>query len=296
MGERYRPDMGGEAEDAKESKKAKSRGLVDRLRYALKVGAIVAGTAFGTGAIAERAVAEPDQPKTEQKDQDWTEEQQHQLREMWQHTNNKVAELDSVYFSATGESLPVEVIDLFQKKGNEFAASTVKKGGTVKDFDEDLDGLFGVFKKSLLGEGDGEPAQPTANEHQPAPDKPEIKPLSAEHQAALAQLEAFPDSVEYSYGWLQGNAGKVFQRGGKIIAVASARSSDRQVAYDKADLNAAGLAANIFRTETRTESGVQANSSVRIRGGRELHSSTHQVDNGYETFIVIQYDVVEPAR
>lgn len=105
-------------------------------------------------------------------------------------------------------------------------------------------------------------------------------------------LPQLPDSAEMNYDWMWQNVGKAFQRDGKVIAIASAQSRDMQMSVDKADMVAAGVATDIFKTVTIMENGVSTKSSGMLRGGRELGRQTRQQQGVYETVIMMQFDAV----
>lgn len=274
-----------QTDEARDQKK--KRGVIDQIKYALKVGVLVGGTMLGAGAATDARAEAGAQPQTEQKERQWTEGQERQLRGMWNMANEKVMQLDSTYFSATQENLPTGVVDLFQKKGSEMAEAVVAQGGTTADFEAQLDGLYQVFYKSLLGQHDVETDGSVQKEAQPE------KKAEAGPRATLEiDLPQLPDSAEMNYDWMWQNVGKAFQRDGKVIAIASAQSRDMQMSVDKADMVAAGVATDIFKTVTIMENGVSTKSSGMLRGGRELGRQTRQQQGVYETVIMMQFDAV----
>ncbi|MFA6553102.1 MAG: hypothetical protein WCT27_01615 [Patescibacteria group bacterium] len=161
MREGYRPHPEGleNSDEKKHDKHQKGSGIVDRLKYALKVGAIIGGTMLGAGAMrGGEAVAAPEKDKVGDKEHKWTEAQEMLIKQMWHRTNDRVMELDSAYYQVKGDNLPTDVVDFFQKKGNEFATSVVEGDGTMDDFEKDLQALYSIFHKNLVG-GDSAAAE-----------------------------------------------------------------------------------------------------------------------------------------
>ncbi len=285
MREGYRPHPEGMGQE-EEKKHDKQRGIVDRIKYALKVGAIVGGTMLGAGAMrGGEAMAAPEKDKVGDKEHKWTEAQEAQIKQMWHRTNDRVMELDSAYYQAKGDNIPTEVVDFFQKKGNEYAATVVEGNGTMEDFEKQLQGLYDVFYKNLIGKDSSTTesgragsttAQEAAKKKQEADDallasaKQRVDSIRAERMPAAIELanklaaEELPTGMKFTGEWMRANQGKAFRNGEKLVTVVSAQSPDMQTAIDKTEGTAQFAFArllnvdpnNVIVSEMDSESGV----------------------------------------
>ncbi|MFA5134383.1 MAG: hypothetical protein WC505_01190 [Patescibacteria group bacterium] len=195
MREGYRPQSEGigQTEEKKQDKHQKSRGIIDRIKYALKVGAIVGGTMLGTGAMrGGEAVAAPEKDKITDKEHKWTEAQERLINQMWHRTNEKVMELDSIYYQKNKDTLPTDVVDFFQKEGSDFAVAVVEGNGTMEDFERDLQALYDIFRKNLIG-GDSTAAETVP----PTPAQTQEADASAQQQES--EFDAFVNKEEAEF-------------------------------------------------------------------------------------------------
>ncbi|MFA5052147.1 MAG: hypothetical protein WC544_03760 [Patescibacteria group bacterium] len=290
------------------SKQTKTRGLVDRLKYALKIGAIVGGTMLGAGLTRNsEAVAGPEPDKKVQKEHNWTEAQEMLIKQMWHRTNDRVMELDSTYFQAKGDNLPTEVVDLFQKKGNEYAVTVVEGNGTMEDFEKDLQGLYDIFHKNLIG-GDSTAAEAASAES--AKDQEEAKKKQAADDALLASAqkrvdsirtermpaaielvntlasEVLPSGMKFSGDWMQANRGKVFRNGEKLVTVVSSESPDMQVAIDKTEGTAQFAFARLLNVDPNDV----------VVSEMESESGVYKINGMYQSFKVFETDVTRYVK
>lgn len=288
-GHPYHPntEMGSAQEKSEKGKEKKGRNMIDKLKYALKIAVLAGGALIGSSSLGSEAQAGPvDKAKMEDTLHKWIEAQEHQLRAMWQIANDKVQELDSVYVSATGEGLPDEVISMFQDKASHVASEVVSGGGTTEDYQIQLEGLFKVFKKTLLGEED----QGATMEQSPSQELTE----DVATQEIIQNLPELPENAADT-DWMWENIGKTFQKDGKIVSIASSKSSDQQTSRDKANLSTDAIAGDVFRTVTSIKDGIATRSSATVAGGTELQAHTRNINGIFETVMMKQYELVRPT-
>jgi hypothetical protein len=268
-------EIGAEKVPEHHSERSKDPGLLKKAKWLLEIGAFVAASFMPLKGEVAAAEGAPVAGQNETaKEHVWTEEEQHMLSEMRSMVVAKSEALDSAYYAATGEVLPIELIDAFQKAGQGISEKVVLQGGNIEVF-EPL--LVTLYNESL---------QKCIPENAEASNIPE----------ALTRLPELPDSVEVTQDWMWQNIGKTFQRHGKIVAVAMGQSSDMQFAGTKALDEAGKLAANVFRTVTVSGDTVNTQSNVALRGGKDLgDTSLRKVGKLFESVRAIEYDIVLPV-